>query len=70
MSAETKYKCDVCRSDIKVEDFSKRQAFAFKWIGANSSVLTTQNSGPYRDAPTHLCLGCIQAISNWEKDRT
>ena len=69
MSAETKFKCDVCKSDIKSDGFYKEQAFAFKWIRANPDALTTQGTSPHRDAPIHLCITCIQAIAKWEKDR-
>lgn len=70
MSAETKFKCDVCKSDIKSNGFSDKQAFAFKWVGPNMTNLTTDGTSPYRDAPIHLCITCIQAIAKWEKDRT
>jgi hypothetical protein len=70
MSAETRYKCDVCRSEIKSDGFYKEQAFAFKWTGSKNEVLTTQGTSPHRDAPLHLCISCIRAIAKWDKERT
>jgi len=67
MSAETRYKCDVCRKDIKSDDFATKKAFAFKWVGPNLANLTTDGASPYRDAPVHLCVTCIQAITAWLK---
>jgi hypothetical protein len=65
MSAETRYKCDVCKDDIKNDSFSNKKAFAFKWSGPNHASLTTDGASPYRDAPVHLCVTCIQAIAAW-----
>lgn len=67
MSTETKFKCDICNTYIKVDRFSKDTAFALKWggEGMQKDVLVTQTSGPHRDAPLHLCLTCIDAIANW-----
>lgn len=65
MSAETKFKCDVCRNDIKSDGFATKQAFALKWFGPNNASLTAQGTSPYRDAPIHLCVTCINAITKW-----
>jgi len=70
MSAETKFKCDVCRDDIKSDGFDGKRAVALKWCGANNNTLTAEGTTPYRDAPIHLCATCVLAIAKWAKDRT
>lgn len=65
MSAVTNFKCDACENDIPSDGFATKQAFAFKWVGPNAVVLTTDGTSPYRDAPIHLCVTCIQAIAAW-----
>ena len=70
MSAETKFKCDLCRNEIKSDAFCKKEAFALKWFGAKNNALTTQGASPYRDAPIHLCITCVSAVAKWERERT
>ena len=58
MSVETKFRCDVCKSNIKDDALAKNKAFALRW--KNNCKLET--SAPWRDMPLHICVACIEAI--------
>jgi hypothetical protein len=70
MSEETKFKCDICNTEIKVDRFSHDTAFALKWAGdgMKRDVLVAQTCGSYRDAPLHFCLPRIDATVNLRKE--
>ena len=58
MSAETRFKCDICRSEIKDTAIAKGEAFSLRWATNKKLEL----SSPWRDMPLHICVGCIEAV--------
>lgn len=66
MSAETKYRCDICRTEIKDTAFAKDEAYALRWASSGKLELAS----PWRDMPLHVCVRCVEAVVEFNAKRT
>ena len=63
---EVKYKCDICREDMRVEPGALRQFIGFEF--ANQRRPFQLRQGDPKDCVRHVCHSCLKALHDLWKD--